>query len=68
MKRIEKKFVKIDFKNAQFELVDGRLMVVEFDKEGCVVEETDFLDAIEDLMNQPNLTISIKKENDIVEE
>ena len=68
MKRIEKKFVKIDFKQAQFEIVDGRLMVVEFDKEGCVVEETDFLDAIEDLMNQPNLTISIKKENDIAEE
>lgn len=43
-------------------------MVIEFDKEGCVVEETDFLDAIEDLMNQPNLTISIKKENDIAEE
>lgn len=68
MKRIEKKFVKIDFKAAQFEIVDGRLMVIEFDKEGCVVEETDFLDAIEDLMNQPNLTISIKKENDIAEE
>lgn len=68
MKRIEKKFVKIDFKNAQFDIVDGRLMVVEFDKEGYVVEETDFIEAIEDLMNQPNLTISIKKENDIAEE
>ena len=65
MKRIEKKFVKIDFKNAQFEVVDGRLMVLEFDKDGCVVEETDFLDAIDDLIGQQGITISIKKENDV---
>ena len=67
MKRIEKKFVKIDFKQAQFEMVDERLMVVEFDKDGCIVEETDFLDAIEDLLGQQGITISIKKENDISE-
>lgn len=68
MKRIEKKFVKIDWKNAQFELVDGKLMVVEFDKNGeDIIEETNFMDAIEDLMNQPGLTISIKKENDLAE-
>jgi histidinol phosphatase-like enzyme len=65
MKRIEKKFVKIDFKNAMFEVVDGRLMVLEFDKDGAVVEETDFLDAIDDLIGQPGITISIKKENDV---
>lgn len=67
MKRVEKKFVKIDFKQAQFEMVDGRLMVVEFDKDGCIVEETDFLEAIEDLLGQQGITISIKKENDISE-
>ena len=67
MKRVEKKFVKIDWKSAMFEMVDGELMVVEFDKEGAVVEETNFLKAIEDLMGQSGLTISIKKENDIVE-
>lgn len=65
MKRIEKKFVKIDFKNAMFEVVDGRLMVLEFDKDGAVVEETDFLDAIDDLIGQPGITIGIKKENDV---
>jgi histidinol phosphatase-like enzyme len=65
MKRIEKKFVKIDFKNAMFEVVDGRFMVLEFDKDGAVVEETDFLDAIDDLIGQPGITISIKKENDV---
>jgi histidinol phosphatase-like enzyme len=65
MKRIEKKFVKIDFKNAMFEVVDGRLMVLEFDKDGAVVEETDFLDAIDDLIGQPGITMSIKKENDV---
>ena len=65
MKRIEKKFVKIDFKNAMFEVVDGRLMVLEFDKDGTVVEETDFLDAIDDLIGQQGITISIKKENDV---
>lgn len=68
MKRVEKKFVKIDWKNARFELVEGKLMVVELDKDGNIVEETIFMDAIEDLMNQPGgLTISIKKENDLVE-
>ena len=65
MKRIEKKFVKIDFKNAMFEVVDGRLMVLEFDKDDAVVEETDFLDAIDDLIGQQGITISIKKENDV---
>lgn len=65
MKRIEKKFVKIDFKNAMFEVVDGRLMVLEFDKDGAVVEETDFLDAIDDLIGQQGITISIKKENNV---
>lgn len=65
MKRIEKKFVKIDFKNAMFEVIDGRLMVLEFDKDGAVVEETDFLDAIDDLIGQPGITMSIKKENDV---
>ena len=69
MKRIEKKFVKIDWKNAQFEIEeDGenlRLMVLEFNKDGCEVEETDFLDAIDDLIGQPGITISIKKENDV---
>ena len=65
MKRVEKKFVKIDFKNALFEVVDGRLIVLEFDKDGCVVEETDFLNAVADLIGQQGLTISIKKENDV---
>lgn len=67
MKRVEKKFVKIDWKQAQFEMVDGRLMVVEFDKDGCVVEESDFLESIADLLGQQGLTISIKKENDLSE-
>lgn len=65
MKRVEKHFIKLDFKNAMFDMVDGELMVVEFDKEGCVIEETPFLDAIEDLMGQNGITISIKKENDV---
>lgn len=65
MKRVEKNFVKIDFKNARFELVDDKLMVVEFDKDGNCVEENVFLDAIEDLISQNGITISIKKENDI---
>lgn len=65
MKRIEKHFVKIDFKNASLEMVDGVLYVVEYDKEGCIIEETPFLMAIEDLMGEKGVTISIKKENDI---
>ena len=65
MKRVEKHFVKLDFKNARFEMIDGELIVVEFDKDNCVVEETPFLDAIEDLMGQNGITISIKKENDV---
>ena len=65
MKRIEKKFVKIDFKQAMFEVVDGRLMVLEFDKDGTVVEETDFLDAIDDLIGQQGITINIKKEDEV---
>ena len=69
MKRTEKKFVKLDWKNAQFELEETengyKLMVLEFDKDGCVTEETDFLEVIEDLIGQPGITMSIKKENDV---
>ena len=67
MKRVEKHFVKIDWKNAMIDMVDGELVIVEFDKEGCIVEETPFLESIEDLMGQQGITISIKKENDVVE-
>lgn len=67
MKRVEKKFIKIDFKNGQFKIVDGELVVVEYDKDGMPTEETIFMDAIKDLLDQPGLTISIKKENDIIE-
>lgn len=67
MKRIEKSFIKIDFKNARFELVDDELMVVEMDKEGSVVEENLFLDVIKELIGEDNITISIKKEHDISE-
>lgn len=66
MKRVEKKFVKIDFKQAQLEVNEnGELIVLEFDKDGCVVEENNFLEVIEDLIGQPGITISIKKENDV---
>lgn len=66
MKRVEKKFVKIDFKQAQLEVNEnGELIVLEFDKDGCVVEENIFLEVIEDLIGQPGITISIKKENDV---
>lgn len=68
MKRVEKKFVKIDFKAAMFVLnEDNELIVVEKDKEGAVIEENLFLDAIKGLIGEDNITISIKKENDISE-
>ena len=68
MKRTEKKFIKIDFKNARLEMVDNELYVVEFDKEGCAVEETKLMDAIEDLLGEDGISITIKKENDLIEE
>jgi hypothetical protein len=49
-------------------MIDGELFVVEFDKEGCIIEETPFLDDIQDLMGENNVTISIKKENDVADE
>ena len=65
MKRVEKKFVKIDFKNARLEMVDGELYVVEFDKDGAAIEETKLMDAIEDLLGEDGINITIKKENDL---
>ena len=68
MKRVEKKFIKIDWKSAMFVLNENNeLIVVEYDKDGMPTEETIFMDAIKDLLDQPGLTISIKKENDISE-
>lgn len=68
MKRTEKKFIKIDFKNARLEMVDNELYVIEFDKDGCAVEETKLMDAIEDLLGEDGISITIKKENDLIEE
>lgn len=68
MKRTEKKFIKIDFKNARLEMVNNELYVVEFDKDGCAVEETKLMDAIEDLLGEDGISITIKKENDLIEE
>ena len=65
MKKVSKAFTKIDWKNARFEMTDGHLMVVEFDKEGYPIEETVFIEVIQDLIGEDGLTISIKKENDI---
>ena len=68
MKRTEKKFIKIDFKNAKLEMVNNELYVVEFNKDGCAVEETKLMDAIEDLLGEDGISITIKKENDLIEE
>lgn len=65
MKRVEKNFVKIDFKIARFEVIEGNLVVVEMDKNGDIVEQTVFLDAIEDLIGENDISITIKKERDI---
>lgn len=67
MKKIEKHYVKVDFKNALLEILDGRLVIVEYDKHDDVIEETDFLDCIEDLIGQKGITITVKRENDIEE-
>ena len=49
MKKVSKAFTKIDWKNARFEMTDGHLMVVEFDKEGYPIEETVFIEVINKL-------------------
>lgn len=67
MKKVEKKFCKIDFKNAKLEMVDNELIVIEMDKDGNYIEENSFLDAIAFLIGEDNITISIKKEQDISE-
>ena len=65
MKKVSKSFTKIDWKQARFEITDGNLMVVEMDKDGNIIEETMFMEVIEDLIGEDGLTISIKKENDL---
>ena len=65
MKKVSKSFTKRDWKQARFEITDGNLMVVEMDKDGNIIEETMFMEVIEDLIGEDGLTISIKKENDL---
>ena len=65
MKKVSKSLTKIDWKQARFEITDGNLMVVEMDKDGNIIEETMFMEVIEDLIGEDGLTISIKKENDL---
>lgn len=67
MKKEIKKNIIVSFKNATLNLDDERIIVVEYDKDGCVVNEIALLDAIGFLVGKEGLDIAFKKSNTIDE-
>ena len=67
MKKDIKKSIAISFKNGEFKVVDGVLYIIERDKDNSIIDETNFLEAIECLMGEEGINISIKKDNSLEE-
>lgn len=66
MKKEIKKSINVSFKNASLEVDGDRIVVVEKDKDGYVINEINLLDAISFLVDEDGLDITFKK-SDIIE-
>lgn len=66
MKKEIKKSINVSFKNASLEVDGDRIVIVEKDKEGYIVNEIALLDAISFLIDEDGLDITFKK-SDVIE-
>ena len=66
MKKEIKKSINVSFKNASLEVDGDRIVVVEKDKDGYVINEITLLDAISFLVDEDGLDITFKK-SDVIE-
>lgn len=67
MKIEKKKSLAISFKNAVIINDDGKLLIQELDKDGCVVDENDLMAVLNSLAGEEGLQIKISKTDDVVE-
>lgn len=47
MKYEKKQSIKMDFKNCEMRLVEGRLMIIEYNKDNEIIDEFDLLNELE---------------------
>ena len=67
MKIEKKKSLAISFKNAVIINDEGKLLIQELDKDGCVVDENDLMAVLNSLAGEEGLQIKISKTDDVVE-
>lgn len=62
MKYEKKQSIKMDFKNCEMRLIEGRLIIIEYNKDNEVIDEFDLLDELENregFLNQIGFNITI---------
>ena len=62
MKYEKKQSIKMDFKNCEMRLAEGRLIIIEYNKDNEVIDEFDLLDELENregFLNQIGFNITI---------
>ena len=64
MKIEKKKTLAITFKNGVIINDEGRLLIQELDKDGCVVDENDLMEIFNSLVGEEALQIKITKTDD----
>ena len=64
MKIEKKKTLAITFKNGIIINDEGKLLIQELDKDGCVVDENDLMEILNSLVGEEGLQIKISKTDD----
>ena len=65
MKIERKKSLAITFKNGVIVNDEGKLLIQELDKDGCVIDENDLMEIFNSLVGEEGLTIKISKTDDV---
>jgi hypothetical protein len=60
-----KKSLAISFKNGAIVNDEGRLLIQELDKDGCIIDENDLMEIFNSLVGEEGLQIKISKTDDI---
>lgn len=64
MKKENKRVTKMDFKNSSMVVSEGRLIIIEYDKEDCIVGEYDLIEELENsegFLNEIGFNISFTR-------
>jgi hypothetical protein len=59
------RFSKLTLKNGAIVNDEGRLLIQELDKDGCIIDENDLMEIFNSLVGEEGLQIKISKTDDI---